>query len=66
MVGTLRFAHPTRGLRSQFRHCEERSDEAIHLFLVAVDCFANARNDGVYDAAAAARFGRSTPVILNP
>jgi len=23
-----------------FRHCEERSDEAIHLFFVPVDCFA--------------------------
>jgi hypothetical protein len=66
MVGTLRFAHPTRGPRSQFRHCEERSDEAIHLFLVAVDCFANARNDGVYDAAADCCLSRLAPVILNP
>ncbi|HJZ22286.1 MAG TPA: hypothetical protein VJ226_15080, partial [Bradyrhizobium sp.] len=23
------------------RHCEERSDEAIHSFLAAVDCFAS-------------------------
>jgi hypothetical protein len=29
-----------------FRHCEERSDEAIHLFAATMDCFADARNDG--------------------
>jgi hypothetical protein len=23
-----------------FRHCEERSDEAIHAFFAAMDCFA--------------------------
>jgi hypothetical protein len=29
------------------RHCEARSDEAIQLSFVALDCFANARNDDV-------------------
>ena len=29
------------------RHCEERSEEAIHASACcAMDCFANARNDG--------------------
>src|ERR1700760_3999950 len=28
------------------RHCEELCDEAIQLFLAALDCFATARNDG--------------------
>jgi len=27
------------------RHCEERSDEAIQTFFLALDCFAVARND---------------------
>jgi hypothetical protein len=33
------------------RHCEERSDEAIHTFLSgeAMDCFASLRNDGEGD-----------------
>jgi hemoglobin-like flavoprotein len=31
------------------RRCEERSDEAIQFLLVALDCFAIARNDGQTD-----------------
>jgi hypothetical protein len=27
-------------LELEQRHCEERSDEAIHTYFVAVDCFA--------------------------
>ena len=39
MVGTLRFAHPTD---ASSRHCEERSDEAIHSAYPRgdMDCFA--------------------------
>jgi hypothetical protein len=37
----------------RFRHCEKRSDEAIHSFFpTAMDCFASARNDGTKAALA--------------
>jgi hypothetical protein len=31
----------TRNSKIPFRQCEERSDEAIQFFLVALDCFAS-------------------------
>ena len=73
MVGTLRFAHPTN---ENFRHCEERSDEAIHSFFaerwIASQSLSSgahsrdplARNDVDYDAATFR--GRSTRSITNP
>src|SRR2546426_11629246 len=44
MVGTLRFAYPTH---PNFRHCEERSDEAIHAFSRQDGLLRFARNDDV-------------------
>jgi hypothetical protein len=43
MVGTLRFAHPQLSSLHIFRHCEERSDEAIQTVSAErfLDCLAS-------------------------
>src|ERR1700674_5939443 len=48
---------------SLLRHCEERSDEAIHTLHGTMDCFACARNDG--DGVVWATSLRYHPLVLD-
>src|ERR1700712_2717673 len=69
MANLARNRRRDRGLISH-RHCEERSDEAIHAFLCGqMDCFAIARNDGLDHRAISstvvpAHAGTHTPRLL--
>jgi hypothetical protein len=70
MTNLARSKRRDRGLISH-RHCEERSDEAIHAFLCGqMDCFAIARNDGLDHRAISltvvpAHTGTHTPRLLS-
>jgi hypothetical protein len=37
----MAYVRHARRREAELRHCEERSDEAIHLSLLAMDCFAS-------------------------
>jgi len=50
-------------MHNEFRHCEERSDEAISDDVVG-DCFANARNDRPIDEINASNGHRNDIALL--